>query len=73
MDYQGKLYGKVNGEYFEIGKDSNDWDRLEADNKEMRQLLKDITQEFQAMKILNGLRKATVIDKADQFLKRKER
>lgn len=73
MDYQGKLYGKVGGEYFDTGKDSNDWDRLESENKEMLQLLKDIVKEFEAMKILNGLRKAAVIDKADQFLKRKER
>jgi hypothetical protein len=73
MDYQGKLYGKVGNTYFETGRDSNDWDKLESDNREMRQILKDITQEFQAMKILNGLRKAAVIEKADQFLKRTER
>lgn len=72
MEYKGKLYCKVGTIYFFTGKDSEDWDRMESDNKEMRQLLTDIVREFEPMKILNGLKKAEMINKADQFLKRRK-
>ncbi len=30
MKYIGKLYGRLNGKYFDTGKTTNDWDALEA-------------------------------------------
>lgn len=31
MKYEGKLYAKINGEYVDTGKTSDDWDRLEEE------------------------------------------
>ena len=96
MQYTGKIYGMAGGRYFDTGKTTEDWDRIEIENidlkkklgggntiietpeflrlrdehKEMIQLLKDITGEFQPMKILNQENKKKAIEKADQFLKR---
>ena len=34
MDYRGKIYGKIGpNEYFDTGKTSDDWDKLEAERK----------------------------------------
>lgn len=33
MNYKGKLYGCVNGAYFDTGKTSDDWDIVEAQDK----------------------------------------
>ena len=30
MDYEGKLYGKIGGKYFDTGKTTQDWDELKA-------------------------------------------
>jgi len=38
MEYKGKLYGKVAGGYFPTGKTSEDWDKLEAENKLLAEL-----------------------------------
>jgi len=35
MDYKGKLYGKLAGCFFETGKTSEDWDRMEEKIKEL--------------------------------------
>lgn len=39
MNYTGKLYGRApvkRGGYFDTGKSSEDWDRLEAENEALR-------------------------------------
>ena len=33
MNYKGKLFGKVGGEYFDTGKTSADWDALHMETK----------------------------------------
>lgn len=33
MHYRGKLYGRVGGEYFDTGKTTVDWDKLEDEKK----------------------------------------
>ncbi len=30
MEYEGKLYGKIDGKYFDTGKTSDDWDELKG-------------------------------------------
>jgi len=35
MDYKGKLYGKIGNKYFDTGKTSEDWDRLESNKVEL--------------------------------------
>lgn len=30
MEYQGKLYGKIGGKYFDTGKTTDEWDKLQA-------------------------------------------
>ena len=36
MKYEGKIYGKVAGEFFYTGKTSDDWDKLEAEITELK-------------------------------------
>lgn len=36
MEYQGKLYGKIEGMHFETGKTSADWDKLEEQVKHLQ-------------------------------------
>ena len=35
MEYHGKLYGKIGKKYFDTGKTSADYDKLEAEKKEL--------------------------------------
>jgi len=30
MEYKGKLYGKIGKKYFDTGKTTDDWDRLDS-------------------------------------------
>ena len=30
MEYEGKLYGKIGGKYFDTGKTTDEWDKLQA-------------------------------------------
>lgn len=39
MEYTGKLYGKIGEIYFDTDKTSNDWDKLELENKQLKKLL----------------------------------
>lgn len=41
MKYTGKLFGHLGGKrYFDTGKTSEDWDRLESDKAELLEMLK---------------------------------
>jgi hypothetical protein len=42
MKYEGKLYGKIGRKYFDTGKTSDDWDKLEKRNKEANEFILDI-------------------------------
>ena len=44
--YEGKLYGKVEGSYFDIGKTSRDWDKLKSDLKDAKQEIKDLEDSY---------------------------
>lgn len=41
MEYKGKLYGKIGGMYFETGKTSKDWDKMESKIKELKSKIKE--------------------------------
>lgn len=71
--YEGKLYGQIESKYFDTGINTEDWNRLQSENREMLQLLRDIISEFQPMEIMNALRKIEALNKADQFLSKKEK
>lgn len=36
MDYKGKLYGKIGNKYFDTSYTSDDWDRLNNENTELK-------------------------------------
>ena len=43
MEYIGKLYARIgNSNYFDTGKTSNDYDKLEAENKSLKENLQAI-------------------------------
>ena len=39
MEYKGKLYGKLFNKHFEIGKTTDDWDKLEKENEELKRVV----------------------------------
>ena len=41
MEYKGKLYGKFGNKYFDTGKTSDDWDRIETGYNKAKLLLAD--------------------------------
>ncbi len=51
MKYNGKLYGKVGGIYFDTGLTSNDWDELESNanskftNEDIERIVKSVISE----------------------------
>jgi len=49
MKYIGKLYGKLAGKTFDTGKTSDDWDKLETTNKELRDENKKMMSEIRSM------------------------
>jgi hypothetical protein len=36
MNYEGKLYGKVGKKYVELDSKTDDWDKLESDNRRLK-------------------------------------
>ena len=40
MEYHGKLYGKIGHKYFDTGKTSTDYDKIESDKIELVKMLK---------------------------------
>ena len=46
MNYNGKLYGKIGRKYFDTGKTSNDWDKLEEESKEKIKLDKSMECDY---------------------------
>jgi hypothetical protein len=46
MEYTGKLYGRVDGKYFEMEINSEDWDNLQARNKYLEGELKKSNVDF---------------------------
>jgi hypothetical protein len=46
MEYHGKLYGKVGHRFFDTGKTSKDFDKLERDNSKMLKMLKRMLENY---------------------------
>ena len=44
MQYSGKLYGKVGGKYFPMLNDTNHYNKLEQENKRLREALESISK-----------------------------
>ena len=53
MEYKGKLFGLIAGKHFDTGKTSDDWDRLEAENKRLKMCLQSLV-DTKKHKELNG-------------------
>lgn len=63
MDYQGKLYGKVGRKYFETGKTANDFDTLEAENKQLKYELLDLKNNVEKLEDIAKWMKAKKFDR----------
>jgi len=48
MKYNGKLYGKLAGKYFDTGKTSDDWDLLENDVQDYKAQIKSLQEQLSA-------------------------
>ena len=44
MDYKGNLYGYIGTGFFFTGKTADDWDKMEAELKELRERVKTISE-----------------------------
>lgn len=42
MEYHGKLYGKIGHKYFDTGKTSADYDKLESEKQELLEMLNEL-------------------------------
>ena len=50
MNYEGKLYGHLGGrKYFYTGKTSEDWDKLERENAELKRQVKHMDKYLRAV------------------------
>jgi hypothetical protein len=68
MEYHGKLYGKFGNKYFDTGKTSKDFDKLERDNKKMLEMLNSIVENYKSGNEDNFIM-ANLIDKSEKLIK----
>lgn len=61
MEYKGRIFGKVGNNYFDTGKTADDWDNLEARNKDLESENKKLTEERDHwIKVSNLLKEAMI-------------
>lgn len=69
MEYHGKLYGKIGNKYFDTAKTSEDFDKLESQNKQLQKELDEanwfISNLQNNIKNMFGIKSITFASKAE--------